>query len=78
MDQLSRPSLASDQLLRGDLAMTQSEAQWEWVCRWVFAQTGQRPKLDRISNRDLALLFEAITAQVDRAKLSSDAQTKQR
>jgi len=51
-----------------------TEAQWEWVCRWVFAVTGIRPKLDRISNRDLALLYRAITTQVDRAKLTTSAQ----
>jgi hypothetical protein len=51
-----------------------TEAQWEWLCRWVFTMTGIRPKLDRISNRDLALLYRAITAIEDRAKRTPYAQ----
>ena len=54
-----------------------TDAQWEWLCRFVFAMTGTRPKLDRISKRDLALLYEAITTIEDRAKLNNSAQSKQ-
>jgi len=53
--------------------MTQIEAQWEWVCRFVFSMTGLRPKLDRISNLDLALLYRAITTQVDRSNVTTSA-----
>jgi hypothetical protein len=44
------------------MILDQTEAKREWVARWVFSKTGTRPKLDRISNRDLSSLFRAITA----------------
>jgi len=46
----------------------------EWLARWCFAMIGQRPSLRELSERDVALLYQAITAAQDRAKLSSDAQ----
>jgi len=39
------------------MAKLDPSRQWEWVCRWVFSITGIRPKLDCISDRDLALLI---------------------
>jgi hypothetical protein len=54
--------------------MTRIEAQREWLARFVFSMTGIRPKLDGLGDRDVALLFQAVTASEDRAKLTSSAQ----
>jgi len=60
------------------MAKLDPSRQWEWVCRWVFSLTGIRPKLDRISDRDLALLYQAITAVEDCLKIKTSAQLKGR
>ena len=60
------------------MAKLDPSRQWEWVCRWVFSITGIRPKLDRISDRDLALLYQAITAVEDCLKIKTSAQPKGR
>jgi len=56
-------------------SMTTIEAPREWLCRFVFTITGLRPKLGKLSDRDVALLFSAIDA-AECAKLTSDAQAK--
>jgi hypothetical protein len=55
--------------------MTQIEAKREWLARWCFAMTAQRPSLRGLNDRDVALLFRAIDA-AERAKLTSDARAK--
>jgi len=37
------------------------EAQREWLGRWCFAMTGARPSLRKLGDRDVALLYQAIT-----------------
>jgi len=54
------------------------EAQREWLGRWCFAMTGARPSLRELSDRDVALLYQAITATVDCSKIKTSAQPKGR
>jgi len=52
------------------------EAQREWLGRWCFAMTGARPSLRELSDRDAALLYQAITATADCSKIKTSAQPK--
>jgi hypothetical protein len=52
---LDRTPAGSKPAMLGD----PKEARREWLARWCFAMTGQRPKLDRITDRDVALLYQS-------------------
>ena len=58
-------------MAKPQLKLQPIEAQREWLCRWVFTITGQRPSLRGLSDRDVALLYEAC------AEFNSAAQAKQ-
>ena len=58
--------------------LTAIEAQREWLGRWCFAMTGARPSLRELSDRDVSLFYQAITATVDCSKIKTSAQAKDR
>ena len=52
---------------------TPIEAKREWLARWCFGMTASRPSLRELSDKDVALLYKAITAIEDRANVISAA-----